>query len=677
LKHLAEAYLRTRNTNVQATMTTAPAASNPLSQAVLVAMRDTLGTDAAMIQARDLYDADNLSMEGISAREVQDQIDRVVWKGDEAIVIHVTGATIRKLLKQSTTFSQLDKNSLNTEIETGRQLVTLGIYGDAKDPDVYYINGSVMSDTGLYSVATSDFISGGDTGYSNLVPPDVLPADRVRHFAKEHVNAIAGLVCQGLESSSGRKDIGCAPLKVGSDYFDTSHELPSDTTPGYDTAQRYNPRGFFGNFRRVFLPPRRPFANSEQDVQQRPFFYVSLTSLDFSETGAFIDHFSRTEPRLAGISNPLVANKGTQNIGADHKARAVFDYRVGTLYFQSDSSFLYSNTVSYTPSSMSPGPPSQQVVNGPPALTYNILGFEGGGTFRLSPNGNRVGIQETTPRKFGRPSWLSLQYALRYERQLVHPINTQASLSPPPTIADTSASFVSNLQLQTPRLTTDYYRIGLRAENADTYLEMGVEEIDSRHLLSSYTISEPNGTITCKPTVMNYALSCFVPAALSFATPMVDQMNVPPSNLMLPGPRNLLVPASTYSKRDPGAYLNFYWKFPLWSKRDANRADQSWYLTFTNKGDVYFNSPGDTMVQTRYLDKFTPGFVIPLWAGLSLTPKVDFILYQNKIVGTPFWAAQPSFSLSYTFLWRQGMGPLRALRYGAQTTTPSTAGTSH
>jgi hypothetical protein len=24
-----------------------------------------------------------------------------------------------------------------------------------------------------------------------------------------------------------------------------------------------------------------------------------------------------------------------------------------------------------------------------------------------------------------------------------------------------------------------------------------------------------------------------------------------------------------------GAHLNFYWKFPIWSRRDANRADLS------------------------------------------------------------------------------------------------------
>ena len=113
------------------------------------------------------------------------------------------------------------------------------------------------------------------------------------------------------------------------------------------------------------------------------------------------------------------------------------------------------------------------------------------------------------------------------------------------------------------------------------------------------------------------------------------------------------------------------------SRRDASRTDQSWYFTLTNKGDVYFNQSSDTAVQTRYLDKLTPALSFPIWGKISLTPKVDFVLYENKINYFHYRAIQPSVSVSYTFSMREGMTWTRALGYGAQTTKASPAGSNH
>ena len=140
---------------------------------------------------------------------------------------------------------------------------------------------------------------------------------------------------------------------------------------------------------------------------------------------------------------------------------------------------------------------------------------------------------------------------------------------------------------------------------------------------------------------------------------------------MLAGNSTLTVSPKTTAYLTPGATSISI------GRRDANRADQSWYFTLTNKGDIYFNTPSDTAVQTRYLDKLTPALNFPIWAGLSVTPKVDLILYENKINYSHYRAFVPSISLSYTFNWREGMSWKRALCYGAQTTTPSPAGNTH
>jgi hypothetical protein len=505
-----------------------------------------------------------------------------------------------------------------------------------------------MSDSALYTIAATDFISGGDTDYANLAPPDVLPALRVHDFGGGHVHPIAGLVCKAINPKGA-----CDDMRLGDDYFDDSTQAPADATAGFSTSQHW--RAFF----RFFRMPRRPFPNSEHGVQQRPFWALKLENLDFSESGVFINHFGKTTSSLGGISNPLIANKGTQNIGADYKVRLIYDYRRGTFYLLSDAGFQFNATTS----------PGTYAL---PTLANDVQGFEAGGTIRLPVPRNRNGLKKDTPWQLQRPSWLSYQYSVRYERPLIDPFDTQVTLTPLSN-GDPSTTY---LHLPTPPVNTICGRMGLRGESGDAYLEIGLEQIDARNLLTGYVISPSNGQVTyCQPRA-SVALDCSTDPTFSDPSKITT-----PSKLSFPGPpgpsTTIGAVLHTTSYRTPGAYLNFYWKFPLWSRRDANRADQSVFFTLTNKGDIYFNQNTDTAVQTRYLDKLTPAISFPIWAGFSLTPKADFILYENKINRYHYRTVQPSISLSYTFSWRDGMGWSRALRYGAQTTAASPAGSTH
>jgi hypothetical protein len=632
---------------------TSPAPSDAFSRAVLAAIRETYRTDAAMIQARDLHNADLLSGQPIPDCEVQDQISRVVWKGDEAIVLHVTGATIRKLLKQSATFTQLDNNLLNTEIEKKRVLITLGIYSDPKDSETIYVNGALMNDTTLYTIATTDFISGGDTGYANLAPPDVLPALRVRDYGNRRVRPIAGLVCAAITHQPKTARVReCADMRLSPDYFDESRQSPADATPGYSTRQHWRPSVILRNFRLV----QRPFSDSEQSVQQRPYWSLRLENGDFSESGVFVKDFHKTTTSLAGISNPLVANKGTQNIGADYKLRALYDYRRGTNYLLTDMSFLYNATTTTN---------SKLVTSGALTLAYNVMGYEFGGTVRLPLRREKTGDTKK-PSRWQRPSWLSAQYSVRYETEVIAPPPTLFAYTP-------VTGQVANLNLETPHVSTLYGRFGLRAEAADSYVETGVEATDAIGLLDHYLIPQNNGqpAYTCSP-----ALSAdLAPVACGNGTPpLVAVSNLP----ALAGPANLTVSPFQNDYLTGGFYLNILLKFPIKSRRDANRTNQSIYFTLTNKGDLYWKNPkSDTSVQTRYLDKLTPALVIPIWSGVAVSLKVDLIAFQNKVTPVHYFAMQPAISLSYTFIKRQGMGWSRALRYGAQTTMPSPAGPLH
>jgi len=638
LDRYSQAFLKQQHANgdQQALPVSAPAASNAFVQATLLSLRKAVKADVVMIQTRDVWDADKLSYESICTApgksEVQDQIGRILWKDDFVVRLHVTGATIRKLLKQSAAFKQLDKNLLSTEIETGRSLITLGLYTHPYDPDTYYINGAMMDDTALYTIAATDFLSTGETGYTNLTTPDVPPVFRPKDFAHDDVRPIAGLVCAALAGPDQ-----CANWGLDRDYFDSSYQKPFDRTPGFSTRQHWE--GFFKNF----ILPQRPFPNSEQKVQQRRFWSLSLENLDFSLTGVFINHFAATSATLGGISNPSVASQGSRNIGADHKVRFVYDYGRGTFYLLSDSSFMQNATTS-----------------GPASLSNNVLGNEAGGTLRIAAPRSSDALKDPKhPDLWARPAWLSIQYSVRYEHQLVTSPDTPFQLTATAALPSPPKMF-----LPTPKINTLYGRSGLHAELGASNLDVGVEEILARGLLQNYTITPAGGS----------AFSC-QPAA---GTPLICGPD------LLPITEEYVLATSRFThdlhqmtRLTPGAYLNFNWKIPLWSRLDANRADQSWYFTLTNKGDLYFHAAGETAVETRYLDKLTAALSFPIWGNLSLTPKTDFVLYENKINLYHYRALQPSVSLSYTFTRREGMDWLRALLYGAQTTTASQAGSTH
>jgi hypothetical protein len=613
----------------------APKLSAPLLKLALSVMRKKEGADIAILQKRDLFDAEYLSSQPISYDDVQDQINRIFWKGDFAIRIHVTGAQLKSLMKQSKKFAELDHDALSTEVEMGRSLEILGLFTDPKDPTSFYVNGAKLDEGALYSVAATDYFGLGDTGYTDLATPAVPPAMRLADRDFSHLRSIAGLVCVEIADSYPKPVIQCDRDALDQDYLDQATQEPFDATPGYNTAAHY--RTFFKRFLNLPVPGR---GSVEGNVQQRAFWSIILESADFNYAATLLRSQSTLSKTFAGVSAQGVTSKGSKNYGEDHKLRAIYDFRVATIYFLSDSSLQRTfTTTSFIPSTAS-----------------NELGIEGGGTWRL-PHGHRL-------------SWFSFQYSGRLEGQMVHPYTSTVSFDPgfvKLNFIDQDKPAPASLLLKPPKGSTVFGRFGGRAEFADTYVEAGFEEIDSRRVLSKYVFGTPAGTISCLPSAQDQFDCSGDPHAMNPA--ITQQLALAQSGLSAPK-------MITTDFLTSGLYLNFNVKFPVWSKQDPTGADKSWYFILANKGDFYFNNPAnDTSVQTRYLDKLTPSLNFPIFGKFVLSPKVDIIFYENKINRNHFRAVEPTVSLSYSFKWRTGMNFMRAIRYGAITLPPS--GGSH
>ncbi len=127
---------------------------------VLCTMQKHLGADAALIQTRDLFDkipelyekllnrATGTKAEADTRDNVQQTLDRLIWKGDFLTLIHVPGAALKRVLAQSEAFEAAENAKLALSVDKGRKLETLGI---RKVKNEYFINGLPVQDTRLYT----------------------------------------------------------------------------------------------------------------------------------------------------------------------------------------------------------------------------------------------------------------------------------------------------------------------------------------------------------------------------------------------------------------------------------------------------------------------------------------------------------------------------------------------
>jgi len=178
--------------------------------------------------------------------------------------------------------------------------------------------------------------------------------------------------------------------------------------------------------------------------------------------------------------------------------------------------------------------------------------------------------------------------------------------------------------------------------------------------VSGYKFAAPAGTVTCVSSLLkNSTYQCKTDSQAT-ATDIASDKDLFQTTA-------LTGIATTSSYSNGGLYLNANLKFNLFDLPGTTGHTVS--LVLANKGDLYFkNAATDTIDQTRYLEKFSPSLTVPIYGKFAFSPKVDFILFENKTANHVYRAMQPGFSLSYSFDWRPGMSGGKALKYGAMTT---------
>ena len=111
--------------------------------------------------------------------QLQELLDRLLWKGDLVTCRPLSGRLLARMKADSDRYDSEDQNRLSEHVEYGRGLDYLGMFQNGGD---LTIGGSTVNPGNLYSVATTDYLGVGDTGYAALHDPSapLRPASRRR-----------------------------------------------------------------------------------------------------------------------------------------------------------------------------------------------------------------------------------------------------------------------------------------------------------------------------------------------------------------------------------------------------------------------------------------------------------------------------------------------------------------
>jgi hypothetical protein len=311
---------------------------------VLCTMQQYLGADVALIQTQDLFDQilelqpnnthlinrANVSKKDAEQYEnVQQTLDRLIWKGDLITLMYVPGKALKKALDQSDKFDAEETATLSLSVDRGRKLETLGIRSDKGE---YFVNGLPIADDRLYAVATTDYIGAGDTGYPDLKNAARNPRSHPAAFTGQLV-PISSLVCRKLFPTNF--DQYClAPIESDS-YLD---ETIAQQIPPYPPEGRLSKMWTATG---LALPQRRedsddPADGLEYRVHRRHFWGFSLKnfSIGFND----VDN-NRTDDsvkdKFAGISTSGVTATASRKISVGLDTRMSYfadryEFLVGT-----------------------------------------------------------------------------------------------------------------------------------------------------------------------------------------------------------------------------------------------------------------------------------------------------------------------------------------------------------
>lgn len=572
---------------------------------VLNVIRREEHADAALLQTRDLFNpilneflehhclnpsSTDLSCEQDMANHFEELMDRILWKGDFVQTISVKGSVLQQVLDQSDKFKQADDSCCQLVDEPGRDIVPLGIIKDTNSGS-YRINSAPLDPNALYTIAASDYIALGDTGYPNLETPPVGsdPPSPFNHDERHQL--IGSWVCDEFRDALRGNPVlppvapcseNIPPYTLGGVYYDTLANIePADSRPGLTPNKQLELWATQGL--RVITPQWPP---AEALIEQRSRWEISANTLNIGFGG--VSH-NYSEAMLAnlfgGVLDPMANSKRSRTIsvGVDSKA---------TRYAKSMDWFV-NPIVNY----------SQQTI-------AQVSGTSSE-TQALDTMAIEFGTYLHTEQTQNLPNLFWAAYG-HFETQFANPVTTLKT----PSV--TFPQGRTNLLLA---------RTGPRWQNRKSFAELGVEGGSTLNAIESFRI--------LNPTNDSLLLSC-AEASTSL------QQCITNSGLSIPANSKFT------TVRSPLARSGVYWKFGL-----VIPVRPSISYTLNETSDFFFNSSGDNSANTRYRHELDQAltFQVANFPALSFQPSLTLFFYENKVAYNKLFQQQYSIKINYSFDW--------------------------
>ena len=203
---------------VVSNMPLVPSSGSEFTEAVLQVMRHRSATDLAVLERHELYgviessnqDGDPDQPDHNNPKNLRKFLDRILWENATMQKLAVTGATLKKVLKQSDVYKAQEESSTERVALPGRALMIAGLKkGPGKDE--YFINGKAVEDSTQYSIAVSDRLLSVDSDYPDL-RKDL--AGKTAEISRYKAEYISFAVCQAFTNipfSYFSNNVSCAP----------------------------------------------------------------------------------------------------------------------------------------------------------------------------------------------------------------------------------------------------------------------------------------------------------------------------------------------------------------------------------------------------------------------------------------------------------------------------------
>jgi hypothetical protein len=554
----------------------------------LCEMQKETRADIAVLQQRDFF-ADLPEDAGdIEARlsdhpdtVLQQLLDRIVWKGDFLKLLNVPGNALQQALRESKAFDAADRSNLSIGANKNRGFISVGITFDSAHGE-YLINGLRLDPNKLYSIATSDFIGGGDTGYPDLAAAQIRPAVVPSDFEKQLLT-ISGIVCRSL--AGDQWSAHCIGPIDRDTYLDEIAAKPTNTGPSNTPMEQLRVWSVFhrrrpvpGDPRKVKEKPATLQSLMDQAVEYRPLWDFRLTKASFGITS--LGHNgtdAQIDSNFGGITTPGVNSHRFSNWASDFQAQVTRNLR----HYQIFASPSYAYNVQFKGQ-----PNASRQINQIANLGMFDLGFA-----RLW---NERGSQH---------------------RDLVITAHFETPLQETATSFNLKSTPAAVLQFNQPRSYTVLLRSGFRWQRRISSLEFGPEAGHQWDAVKGFQFTT-NGRVTA---------TCLAQSAISFSTCVGNSSNpkltIPPTITA-----NSVVSTLQSGKDHAGMYWKINLTVPLYTRVS---------YVFTDTGDWFFaNFGSENSTDIRFRDISQHQLRFSIFPSLSIGPEVDLLLYENKSLGT-------------------------------------------